>query len=69
MMSIYPMPIFFLLPLLAIAITYFAWLKLDWASMVYQYINIARYIDESGQQISNVIGEHELIYMSDMDYL
>ncbi|HHW29567.1 MAG TPA: hypothetical protein GXX21_08440 [Syntrophomonadaceae bacterium] len=74
------MSLFFLLPLLAIVVTYFAWHKLGskinarsrkiikllvyiitWVSMVYQFISIAHYIDDSGEQISNVIGEHGLI--------
>jgi len=62
------MSLFFLLPLLAIVVTYFAWHKLDckinararkiirllvyvitWVSMVYQFMSIAHYIDDSGQ--------------------
>lgn len=31
---------------------------ITWVSMVYQFISIAHYIDDSGQRISNVIGEH-----------
>lgn len=27
-----------------------------WASMVYQFVNIARYIDSSGEAISSVLG-------------
>jgi len=74
------MPLFFLLPLLAIIVTYFVWQKLNskinartrkiiqllvciitWVSMVYQFISIAHFIDDSGQQISNVIGKYGLI--------
>ncbi len=28
-----------------------------WLSMVFQFVNIARYIDSSGERISNVLGQ------------
>ncbi|MDO5037481.1 MAG: hypothetical protein Q4E37_04170 [Tissierellia bacterium] len=70
------MPLVFLLPLLLVLMAYFLHKKFHqrpgkkclalglctfvWASMVYQFISLASYIDESGQQIERVLGPYGL---------